>query len=164
MQKFRQELPDDIETGGGSKRDAGVSADVFYTLPTWRSPNTGDCTCTHYARYAGNGKGLPAIRMPSCYSAEDCVARPCPETVLMRREISVVFVKNDGGSVGDGLAHAVVRKVAPVALSVCTPTLPPFFGAVLPLANARSRSLPQQLYVVSTAGPVPWWVRVSLVT
>src|SRR5712691_4947129 len=79
--------------------------------------------------------------MPRCYGAEDCVARTRPETVLLRREIPVVFAKNDGGSVGNGFAHGVVGKVAAVALSVCTPTLPPFFGAVLPLANARAHSL-----------------------
>src|SRR5258706_11191944 len=82
--------------------------------------------------------------MPGGYSAQDCVTRTCQKTMLMRSKISFVFVKDGGGPIGDGLPHGVVRKIAAVALSVRTPTLSPFFGGVLPLANSCAGSLSQQ--------------------
>ena len=78
------------------------------------------------------------------YGAEHGITRPCPEAVLMRSKIAVVFAKDDRGSVGYGLAHSVIRKITPEALSVCVPALSPLFGAVLPLANSRSCCLAQE--------------------
>src|ERR1700681_1227578 len=63
--------------------------------------------------------------------------------MFMRSEIAVVFVKDHGGPIGDGLANAVVGQIAAEALSVSIPTLPPFFRAVFPLAHARANRLAQ---------------------
>lgn len=52
-------------------------------------------------------------------------------------------MKDDGGSVGDGLTNSIVGQVAAKALPVSIPTLPPFLGGVLPLADARADSLAQ---------------------
>src|SRR5665213_2130559 len=63
--------------------------------------------------------------------------------MFMRGEIPVIFVKDDGGPVGDGLANSVVGKVAAEALSISIPTLSPFRRSVCPLAIAGADSLAQ---------------------
>src|SRR5579862_3959743 len=144
VQHVRQELSHQIETGGCAEGDAGIPADVPDALPTVRSPNAGDRACTHDAGDAGNGKGGPAIRMLGCDRAADRVSRSCPEAVSMGGKVSIVFVKKDGGSVGDSPAYAVVRQIASKALSIRSPTLSPLLGTVLPLADPGAGSLGQK--------------------
>lgn len=142
-QNVRQEFAHDIEAGSGDQRDSGVAGDIFRALPTGWPPSTGDRTCADDAGYARNRKGSRAVGMLSNDSAQSRVADPRPETMFVRSEVSVVFVKDDGGPVGDGLANSVVGKVAAEALPVGIPTLSPFWGDVSPLAHARADSLAQ---------------------
>jgi len=143
VQNIRQEFTDNVEAGGGQKGDAGVAGDIFRALPTGWSPSTGDRTGADDAGYAGYGKGPPAIGVLRNDGAESRVTGPRPKAVFARREIPVVFVKDHGGPVGDGLTNSVIGQVAAEALSVSTPTLPPFFGGIFPLAYARAYSLAQ---------------------
>src|SRR5258708_38289217 len=52
-------------------------------------------------------------------------------------------MKDHGGPISDGLANSVVGQVAAEALSVRIPALPPFLGAVFPLADTRADGLSQ---------------------
>src|SRR6185369_12241812 len=143
VQDIRQEFPHQIEAGRGSERDPCVVADVSDSLIAGGSPNAGNRACTYNACDAGNGKGRPALRIPRREGAEDRVARARPETLLVGRIISIVFVEKEGGAVGEGLADAVVRQIASKALSIRPPTLSPLLGAVLPLADAGAGGLGQ---------------------
>jgi len=143
VQNIRQEFAHDIKPGSGYQRDPGVAGNIARALPAGWPPSTGDRTGAGNAGYAGDRKDSPAVGMPGNDSAQNRVAGPRPDPMFMRREIAVVFVKNHGGPVGDGLANSVVGKVAAKALPVGIPTLSPFRGDVSPLAHARADSLAQ---------------------
>jgi len=140
---IRQEFTHDIEPGGGQKGDAGVLGDISGALPTGWSPNAGDRAGADDAGYTRNRKGSCAVGVLRNHRAESRVAGPRPDPMFMRSEIAVVFVKDHGGPVGDGLANSVVGQVAAKALSVSIPALPPFLGRVFPLAHACANSLAQ---------------------
>ena len=109
VQNIRQEFAHDIEGGGGCKRETGVLGDISGAFPAGRSVNAGNCTCANDAGYARNREGSPAIRMLRNNSAQSSVAGPRPETIFMRSEIPVVFVKDDGGAVSDRLATRILK-------------------------------------------------------
>src|SRR5579863_6628190 len=110
VQNIRQEFAHDIEAGSGQEGDAGVPGDISGALPTWWSPNTGNRAGPDDAGYSRNGKGSPAVGMLRNDSAESRVAGPRPEPMFVRREIPVVFVKDHGSPIGDGLANSVVGQ------------------------------------------------------
>lgn len=95
VQKIRQKFADNIETGGKGERDAGIASNSLHAFPTSRPPNAGEGARAEDARDARNGKSLCPIGMPSCYGGKNRVASPSLETLFVRREIAVVFVKRD---------------------------------------------------------------------
>src|SRR5512135_3599930 len=103
VQNVGQKLANHIECGGHAKRNAGVIRDIVRTLPTFRSPDTGDRTCPYHPAHFRDRESLNAVGIPSSEGAKDGVTSPLPESVLPGGEIPVVFVKCDRDSVSNGL-------------------------------------------------------------
>src|SRR6516162_1583914 len=82
--------------------------------------------------------------MTSGERAYEGMPNPGPDAGLAGRKIPGIFIQSEGADIGDGLADAVVSKVAPVASREGVPPLPPLLRRVHPLLDGGAGRLSHQ--------------------